>query len=84
LRRYCGPKKSKKDPRDNGLIERARYSIEPEGRGEEAYSDYRSVSGIQVAFHTVVRRGGLTPVERDVKKIRFNVALPPGLFVKPG
>jgi zinc protease len=69
--------------RDNGLIEKARYDVEPEGRSEEAYSDYRNVNGIQVAFHTVVRRGGLAPVERDVRKIRFNVALPPGLFVKP-
>jgi zinc protease len=69
--------------RDNGLIEKSRYDVEPEGRSEEVYSDYRNVNGIQVAFHTVVRRGGLPPVERDVRKIRFNVALTPGLFVKP-
>jgi zinc protease len=69
--------------RDTGLIERARYALSPAGRGEEAYSDYRSVDGIQVAFHTVVRRPGVTPIERDVKTIRFNVALPAGLFVKP-
>ena len=69
--------------RDNGLIERARYAAEPEGRSEEAYSDYRNVNGIQVAFHTVVRRPGVTPIERNVKTIRFNVPLPAGLFVKP-
>jgi zinc protease len=69
--------------RDNGLIERARYAAEPGGRSEEAYSDYRNVNGIQVAFRTVLRRPGVTPIERDVKTIRFNVPLPAGLFVKP-
>jgi hypothetical protein len=69
--------------RDNGLIEKVRYLAEPEGRSEEAYSDYRNVSGIQVPFHTVVRRAGLSPIERDLKTIRYNVPLPAGLFVKP-
>jgi zinc protease len=69
--------------RDNGLIEKVRYVAEPEGRSEEAYSDYRNVSGIQVPFHTVVRRAGLAPIERDLKTIRYNVPLPAGLFVKP-
>jgi len=68
---------------DSGLIEKARYEVELEGRSEETYSDYRTVNGIKVAFHTVVRRGDHTPVERDVRKIHFNVALPPDLFVKP-
>ena len=70
--------------RDNGLIEKARYVAEPDGRSEEAYSDYRNVGGIQVAFHTVLRRAGLSPIERDLKTIRYNVPLPAGLFVKPG
>jgi hypothetical protein len=69
--------------RDNGLIEKVRYVADPEGRSEEAYSDYRNVNGIQVPFHTVVRRAGLTPLERDVKTVHFNVTLPPGLFTKP-
>ena len=69
--------------RDNGLIEKARYVADPEGRSEEVYSDYRNVDGIQVPFHTVVRRAGLPPLERDVKTIRFNVPLPPALFTKP-
>jgi hypothetical protein len=69
--------------RVNGLIEKARYVAEPDGRSEEAYSDYRSVNGIQVPFHTVVRRAGLTPLERDMKTVRFNVPLPAGLFTKP-
>jgi zinc protease len=66
--------------RDNGLIEKARYSAGPGGRSEEIYSDYRNVSGIQVPFHTEVRRGTLTPIERDIKTIRYNVPLPPALF----
>ena len=70
--------------RDNGLIEKARYVAgSGEGRSEEEYSDYRNVTGIQVPFHTVVRRAGLSPLERDVKTVRFNVPLPPGLFTKP-
>jgi zinc protease len=69
--------------RDNGLIEKARYVVDAEGRSEEAYSDYRNVNGIQVPFHTVVRRAGLSPLERDVKTVRFNVPLPAGLFTKP-
>jgi zinc protease len=69
--------------RDTGLIQKARYLVDPGGRSEEAYSDYRTVEGIQVAFHTVVRRAGVTPVERDVRRIHFNVSLPAALFVKP-
>jgi hypothetical protein len=70
--------------RDTGLIEKARYVAGPgEGRSEEEYSDYRNVKGIQVPFHTVVRRAGLSPLERDVKTVRFNVPLPAGLFTKP-
>jgi hypothetical protein len=69
--------------RDNGLIERAQYDAEAEGRASETYSDYRNVNGIQVPFHTVVRRGALTPIERDIKTIRFNVRIDPALFVRP-
>jgi len=36
-----------------------------------------------VPFHTVVRRAGVPAIERDVRKIHFNVTLPAGLFVKP-
>jgi len=66
--------------RDNGLIEKARYLGGPDGRTDEIYSDYRNVAGIQVAFHTVVRRGSLLPLERDIKTIRYNVPLSPALF----
>jgi zinc protease len=69
--------------RDNGLIEKARYTSGAEGRSEELYSDYRSVNGVQFAFHTVLKRGTLPEVERDVKTIRYNIPLPPDLFLKP-
>ena len=68
--------------RDNGLIDRARYEG-PDGRVEERYDDYRSVDGIQIPFHTVVRRPGMTSIERDVRTIKFNAPLPPGIFEKP-
>ena len=45
--------------------------------------EYMTVSGIQVPFHTVLRRGPLQPIERDVTTIRFNVPLDAALFVKP-
>jgi zinc protease len=69
--------------RTNGLIEMARYDAGPEGRTTETYSDYRNVNGIQVPFRTVLRRGALSPIERDVKTIRFNVPLDARLFVRP-
>jgi hypothetical protein len=68
--------------RDNGLIDRVRYDA-AEGRVEERYNDYRSVDGIQIPFHTVVRRKGLTSIERDIKTIKFNAPLAPGIFQKP-
>jgi zinc protease len=68
--------------RDNGLIDRCRYDGR-DGRVEERFSDYRDVDGIQIPFHTVVRRPGMTSIERDVKSIKFNVRLAPGIFEKP-
>jgi hypothetical protein len=68
--------------RDTGLIDRTRYEAAT-GRVEERYDDYRSVDGIQIPFHTVVRRPGMTSIERDIRTIRFNVPLAPGLFEKP-
>ena len=69
--------------RDNGLVEKTRYIAVAEVRSEELYSDYRDVKGVQFAFHTVLRRGSLPEIERDVRTILYNVPLPPGLFVKP-
>jgi hypothetical protein len=70
--------------RENGRIAGVRYeSASPSGvRTEELYDDYRDVNGVEIAFHTVVRRTGLPPIERDVKTFKINVAIPPGLFLK--
>jgi hypothetical protein len=68
--------------RDNFLIDRVSYTG-PEGRVEERFADYRSVDGVQIPFHTVVRRPGLTSIERDVRTIRFNVPIAAGIFEKP-
>jgi hypothetical protein len=67
---------------DSGLIERVKYDT-PAGTVTEEYSDYRIVEGIRVPFHTVVRRPGGGTIERDIRRIHFNVALPPGLFARP-
>jgi zinc protease len=74
------------DP-DSGLIVAERYQI-PAGRGawtpvEEAFSDYRSVDGLQVAFNAVVRRDGRPIVIRRVRSFEYNVPLDPALFTKP-
>jgi hypothetical protein len=70
--------------RDNGLIEKVRYDTAAgAGQTEEEFSDYRTVEGVRVPFHTVIRQPRLPLVERDVVHIHFNVALPPALFVKP-
>jgi zinc protease len=69
---------------DTGLIEKVRYDT-PTGSGqtEEEFSDYRTVEGVRVPFHTVIRQPRLPIVERDVVHIYFNVVLPPALFAKP-
>jgi hypothetical protein len=67
---------------DTGLIERVRYDT-PTGTATEEYSDYRTVDGIKVPFHTVITRPGAGTIERDIAKIHFNVRLPQGLFSRP-
>lgn len=69
--------------RDTGFIAGVRYPGESGSATEELYSDYRDVDGVQIAFHTVVRREGLPPLERDVKTFRMNVPVPRTLFLKP-
>jgi hypothetical protein len=68
--------------RDSGLIERVQYDT-PTGLATEEFSDYRTVEGIRVPFHTVVKRPGTATVERDIRRIHFNVRLAPDLFSRP-
>lgn len=70
----------------SGLVVRQTYVARgPQGEvaGEESFSDYRVVNGLQVAFKAVVRRGGATVLERTVTDFKYNVALEPDLFKKP-
>jgi zinc protease len=74
------------DP-DTGLILAERYRT-PAGRGawlpvEEAFSDYRSVDGLQIAFEAVARREGQVVLNRRVRSFEYNVPLDPALFTKP-
>lgn len=69
--------------RETGLIAGVRYesALQPGVTTEELYDDYRDVNGVQIAFHTVVKRAGMPPIERTVKTFKINVPIPPGLFV---
>jgi zinc protease len=72
------------DP-DTALLLRQRYADPTAGvMMEEAYSDYRPVDGIQVAFRAEIRMDGTPIVERNVRAFEYNVALDPSLFTKPG
>jgi zinc protease len=72
------------DP-DTNLIAGQRYVA---GTGshplvEELFSDYKAVSGVQVAFTARVRRAGQTVLERHVTDIKINAPLDPALFKRP-
>jgi zinc protease len=70
------------DPKTS-LISYMRYALSDKTTAEEAFSDYRSVDGLFVAYHAEVRRDGLPPVLRLVKTFEYNVPLDPSLFAKP-
>jgi zinc protease len=73
------------DP-DTGLIVRQQYAVStPTGSAvaEEAFSDYRTVQGLQVAFRASVRRPGAPVVVRTIRQVEFNLPLDPALFARP-
>jgi hypothetical protein len=72
------------DPK-TGLIARQRYRVPTDPRHivEEVFSDYRDVSGLQVAFRVTVRGDGVTPMERVVRSFEVNVPIEPSFFAKP-
>ena len=70
------------DPKTS-LISYMRYALSDKTSAEEAFSDYRSINGLLVAFHAEVRRSGLPSVLRLVKSFEYNVDLAPSLFAKP-
>jgi zinc protease len=73
------------DPQN--LIGRQAFSAAgPDGRpvqAEEAFSDYRLVSGIQVPFKAEVYRGGRVILSRVLKNVALNSALDDTLFARP-
>ena len=70
--------------RSSGLVLRQQYRpAATEGLAVDEYSDYRSVDGLQVPFKAIVRRPGAPLLERVIRKLEYNVALPPGLFTRP-
>jgi zinc protease len=69
------------DP-ETALIVRQRYQTSG-SQMEEDYEDYRSVNGVQIAFKASVRRNGEMVLERAVRSVEMNVALPSSLFIKP-
>ena len=72
------------DP-DTALLLRQQFAHPTAGTMmEEAYSDYRLVDGIQVAFKAEVRLAGKPIVERTVRTFEYNVPLEASLFTKPG
>jgi zinc protease len=72
------------DPK-TGLIARQRYRVptDPKHIVEEVFSDYRDVSGIQVAFKVTVRGDGVTPMDRLVRSFEVDVPIEAALFTRP-
>ena len=72
------------DP-DTNLIASQTYVAGGPGQPlvEELFSDYKVVSGVQVAFTATVRQAGQSVAERHVDSIKFNVPLDAALFKRP-
>jgi zinc protease len=72
------------DP-DTNLVASQTYVAGAPGQPlvEELFSDYKTVSGVQVAFTATVRQAGQAVAERHVDDITFNAPLDPALFKRP-
>ena len=73
------------DPQ-NLIARQAFAAAGPDGRpvqAEEAFSDYRLVSGIQVPFKAEVYRSGRVILSRVLKNVALNSALDDTLFARP-
>jgi hypothetical protein len=64
------------------FVLRQRYDME-NATIEERFSDYRPVSGLQVAFKAELLRNGTPLLERTLENIEFNLPLEPALFSRP-
>jgi hypothetical protein len=71
------------DPVTSLILKQRYMAADGEGLAEEAFSDYRDVNGLQVAFRAVLRRPGAPTIERRLQTFEYNLSLPPALFTKP-
>ena len=71
------------DP-ESSLVTKQTFVDDAPGRPlvEERFSDYRSVSGIQIAFKAT-RRIGMQIVDRLVADVKINAEIDPALFTRP-
>lgn len=69
------------------LIARQSFSATgPDGKtiqADEVFSDYRSVTGVQVPFRADVRRGGQVILSRTLTNVSLNTPVDDALFAKP-
>lgn len=65
------------------LIARVHYRSTSGAATDEAYSDYRDVNGLKVAFKAVTSRDGAPYLERVVRSFEWNVPLDAALFIRP-
>ena len=71
------------DPVTSLILKQRYMSADGEGLAEEAFSDYRDMNGLQVAFRAVLRRPRAPTIERRLQTFEYNVQLPPALFTRP-
>ena len=72
---------------NGGLVVRQRFDAPgPDGKpvdAEEVFSDYRSVSGVQVPYRAVVRRAGRVILSRTLTQVALNTPIDDTLFARP-
>ena len=67
-----------------GLVARQTYAAAPGAPlVEEAFSDYRVVNGVQVAYSATVSQGGRQVLRRQVASVAINPPADPALFTRP-
>ena len=73
------------DPVTHMLVAARYFSQGPQGpmESEQRWSDYRTVGGMQYAYHTVVYRDGSKFVESGIEQVEVNPKVEEAMFVKP-
>jgi zinc protease len=67
----------------SALVLRHRYATASSTQIDEAFSDYRDVDGVRIAFRSERRGSGIPTVSRVIRSIRYNVPVDPALFIRP-